>query len=163
MQKKNFDIYGLTFWRNVLQLFWTERAIKERLLIKVISTICCLIDGSCVWIIKVDYPRPWSFWHSWSQINYNCPPGPTQYKYASLEVASNWAPMGHILPDIHYKQNGLSRHEICQKIYTTGFFGRKMYTLKVRKLRLFLLKKKQRKCINISNLSNFLVGIPLSD
>ena len=70
-------------------------AIKERLLIKVISTICCLIDGSCVWIIKVDYPRPWSFWHSWSQINYNCPPGHPQYKYASLEVASNWARMGH--------------------------------------------------------------------
>ena len=75
--------------------FGGKGAIKERLLIKVISTICCLIDGSCVWIIKVDYPRPWSFWHSWSQINYNCPPGHPQYKYASLEVASNWARMGH--------------------------------------------------------------------
>ena len=33
-----------------------------------------------------------------------------------------------------------SRLEICQKIYTTGFRGKKFYTLKVRKLRLFLRK-----------------------
>ena len=32
------------------------------------------------------------------------------------------------------------RLEICQKIYTTRFSGQKFYTLKVRKLRLFLLK-----------------------
>ena len=47
------------------------------------------------------------------------------------------------------------RLEICQKIYTTKFLGQKLYTLKVSKLRLFLLKKKQRKCINISYLSSF--------
>ena len=34
------------------------------------------------------------------------------------------------------------RLEICQKIYTTRFFGQKFYTLKVRKSRLFLLKEK---------------------
>ena len=42
------------------------------------------------------------------------------------------------------------RLEICQKIYTTGFSGQKFYPLKVRKLRLFLLKEKQRICIYIS-------------
>ena len=31
-----------------------------------------------------------------------------------------------------------SRLEICQKIYTTRFSGKKFYTIKVRKLRLFL-------------------------
>ena len=41
------------------------------------------------------------------------------------------------------------RLEICQKIYTTEFLGQKFYTLKVRKLQLVLLKKKQQKCINI--------------
>ena len=49
------------------------------------------------------------------------------------------------------------RLEICQKIYMTGFSGQKFYTLKVRKLRLFLLKEKQHKCINISYLSRLFV------
>ena len=53
-------------------------------------------------------------------------------------------------------QKAKGRHEICQKIYTTRVSGQKFYTLKVRKLRLFLLKKKQRKCINISYLSRLL-------
>ena len=44
------------------------------------------------------------------------------------------------------------RHEICQTFYTTGFSGRKFYTLKVHALRLFLLTIKQCKCINIRNL-----------
>ena len=35
----------------------------------------------------------------------------------------------------------ISRLEICQKIYTTGFLRQKFYALKVRKLRLFLLKR----------------------
>ena len=48
------------------------------------------------------------------------------------------------------------RHEICQKINTTGFFGRKLYTLKVHVLRLFLLTIKHCKCINIRNLGPFL-------
>ena len=47
------------------------------------------------------------------------------------------------------------RLEICQKIYTTGFFGQQFYTLKVRKLWRFSLKKKQRKCINIGYFSIF--------
>ena len=38
-------------------------------------------------------------------------------------------------------------------------FGLKFYTLKLRKLRPFLLKKKQRKCINISYLSKLFVRI----
>ena len=46
------------------------------------------------------------------------------------------------------------RLEICQKIYTTGFSGQIFYTVKVRQLRLFLLKKKQRKC---SDLGAFLL------
>ena len=41
------------------------------------------------------------------------------------------------------------RLEICQKIYTTRFLGQNFYTLKVCTLRLFLLKKKKRKCINL--------------
>ena len=60
------------------------------------------------------------------------------------------------------KRQHMFRHEICQKFYTTGFLGQKLYTLKVRKLRLFLLTKKQRKFIIISNLSNFLVRVQLS-
>ena len=51
----------------------------------------------------------------------------------------------------------MSRLEICQNNYTTGFFGQKLYTLKVSKLQQFLLKKKQRKCINISYLVDFLL------
>ena len=42
----------------------------------------------------------------------------------------------------------MGRLDICQKNYTTGFLDQKFYTLKVRTLQLFLLKKKQRKCIN---------------
>ena len=49
--------------------------------------------------------------------------------------------------------------DICQKIYTTRFLCKKFYTLKVRKIWLFLLKKKQRKCINISYFSSFFVRI----
>ena len=49
-----------------------------------------------------------------------------------------------------------TRLEICQKNYTTGFSSQKFYTLKVRKLQLFLLKRKQRKCINISCFSSSL-------
>ena len=37
------------------------------------------------------------------------------------------------------------RLDVCQKVYTTGFLGKKFYSLKVRELRLFLLKKKQHK------------------
>ena len=46
--------------------------------------------------------------------------------------------------------------EICQKIYTTGFSDQKFYTLKVQ---LFLLKKKQCKCINFSYFNSFFVTI----
>ena len=49
-------------------------------------------------------------------------------------------------PDLFYPK---SRLETCQKIYTTGFWDKKIYTLKVQNFRLFLLKKKQRKCINL--------------
>ena len=55
---------------------------------------------------------------------------------------------------IMFVSSYLNTLEICQKLYMTEF-----YTLKVRKLRLFLLKKKQRKCINISYFSNFFVKI----
>ena len=44
----------------------------------------------------------------------------------------------------------LVRLEICQKIYTTGFSRQKFYTLKVRKLRLFLQQKKPCKGIDFS-------------
>ena len=49
------------------------------------------------------------------------------------------------------------RLEICQKIYMIEFMGQKFYTLKVRKLRIFLLKKKQQKCIYITYFSRFLL------
>ena len=59
-------------------------------------------------------------------------------------------------PEIRYlpqsygtKMHILHRLEICQKIYMTRFSVQKFYTLRVRNLRLFLLKKKQRKCINL--------------
>ena len=52
-----------------------------------------------------------------------------------------------------------SRLEICQKKYMTGFYGQKIYTLRVRKLRRFWPKKKQRKWINISYFSSFFVKI----
>ena len=42
-----------------------------------------------------------------------------------------------------------------KKNYTNRFSGKKIYTLKVRKFWLFLLKKKQRECINISYFSSF--------
>ena len=48
------------------------------------------------------------------------------------------------------------RHEIYQKIYSTGFSGRKFYTLKVHALGLFLFTIQQYKCINIRNLGPFL-------
>ena len=40
-----------------------------------------------------------------------------------------------------YKTQCQSRLDICQKIYTTQFLGKKIYTLKVQKFRLLLLKK----------------------
>ena len=55
------------------------------------------------------------------------------------------------------REDTWGRLEICQKIYTTRFFGQKLYTLKVSKLQQFLLKKKQRKCINIIILVAFLL------
>ena len=51
------------------------------------------------------------------------------------------------------------RLEICQTYYTTRFSGQKFYTLTVRKLRLFLLKEKQRISIYISYFSTFFVRI----
>ena len=45
--------------------------------------------------------------------------------------------------------------KFVKKNYTSRFLGQKFHTLKVRKLRLFLLKKKQRKCVNISYFSSF--------
>ena len=56
------------------------------------------------------------------------------------------------------KQDSI-RLEICQIIYTAGFLSQKFYTLKVRKLQLSELKKKQHKCINISYLSRLFVKI----
>ena len=46
-----------------------------------------------------------------------------------------------------------------KKITRPDFQAKKFYTLKVRKLRLFLLKEKQRKCIYISYFSSFFVKI----
>ena len=63
------------------------------------------------------------------------------------------------LEHFSWAQKYLCRLEICQKNYTTGFLGQKLYTLKVRKFRLFLPKKKQRKCINFSYLSRLFVKI----
>ena len=53
----------------------------------------------------------------------------------------------------------LVRLDICQKLYTTQFLGKQFYTLKVQNFGLFLLKKKQHKCINIKYFSSFFVRI----
>ena len=63
-------------------------------------------------------------------------------KFCLLGAVHTWRP--YILLESIYTP----RLEICQKIYMTKFSDQKFYTLKVRTLRLFLLKKKQRKCIN---------------
>ena len=62
------------------------------------------------------------------------------YKFTIIQIFS---------PQWTEKMTRMIRLEICQKIHMTGFLVQKFYTLKVRNLRLFLLKKKQRKCINL--------------
>ena len=70
------------------------------------------------------------------------------------QILSSGLNMNTILLNDNFQPNRITnRLEICQKIYTTGFRGQEFYKLKVRKLRLFLLKKKQRKCINITYFS----------
>ena len=61
-------------------------------------------------------------------------------------------PRDDIYPDLRF----------VKKNYMTGFWGQKLYKLKVRKLRLFLLKEKQQKSMNISYFSSFVVKIYLS-
>ena len=76
------------------------------------------------------------------------------------QILSSGLNMNTILLNDNFQPNRITnRLEICQKIYTTKFLGQKFYTLKVRKLRLFLLKKKQQKCINISHFNSFFVKI----
>ena len=48
-----------------------------------------------------------------------------------------------------------------KKIAPLDLWAKNFHTLKVRKLRLFLLKKKQRKCINIIYFTSFFVQILL--
>ena len=79
---------------------------------------------------------------------------PTEFWFFCVKVISD-----HELPTLCWKLKAVCRLEICQKIYTTGFFSQKFYTLKVHKLQRFLRKKKQRKCINISHFSRFFVRI----
>ena len=59
------------------------------------------------------------------------------------------------------KKHDPFRLEICQNIYTTELLAKKFYTLKVRKLRLFLLQKK-RKCFNITYFSRLFARVSLS-
>ena len=62
----------------------------------------------------------------------------------ALTTTTRWFPSR---PALYYFQNTMyhvilqGRLEICQKIYTTGFLDQRFYTLTVRNLRLFLLKK----------------------
>ena len=53
------------------------------------------------------------------------------------------------------------RLEICQKFTRPDFFGKQFYTIKMRKLRLFLLKIKQRKFQYKSFWSFFCVEIEM--
>ena len=75
-----------------------------------------------------------------------------QKKYSARNNWKSFAQMRNGPPDNYCTPPWFAgaRLEICQKIYTTGFLHTKM-----RKLRRFLLKKKQRKCINISYFSRF--------
>ena len=50
----------------------------------------------------------------------------------------------------------MCRHEICQRIYKTIISGQKFYTVEVHKLWQIWLTMKQRKCIDISNISDFM-------
>ena len=77
---------------------------------------------------------------SFSELQYHCP---CDWWYSYCEG--------------NFKVFGCVRLEICQKIYTTGLSA-KNFT-QVRKLRWFLLKKKQFKCIIISYFSRIFVRI----
>ena len=74
-----------------------------------------------------------------------------QKKYSARNNWKSFAQMRNGPPDNYCTHPWFAgaRLEICQKIYTTGFSDQKCYTLKVCNLGLFLLKKKQRKCINL--------------
>ena len=68
------------------------------------------------------------------------------------------SPKKYLSSKLHNKVQ-VYRLDICQNIYTTGVWGKKFYTLKVRKFRLFLQKRKRRKCISISYFCSFFVRI----
>ena len=69
--------------------------------------------------------------------------------------------MINLTQDSHTKSETDLR--FVKKNYMTGFWGQKLYKLKVRKLRLFLLKEKQQKSIYIIYFSSlFVVKIYLS-
>ena len=80
------------------------------------------------------------------------PPQGVVWHYLGLSpaVSAPWKLFSlHHLLIVFYPYRHRNRLEICPKNYMTGFLDQKFYTLKVRNLRLFLLKKKQRKCINL--------------
>ena len=93
----------------------------------------------------------WSSWPSPSSPISTTPPSSSQswshdhHHNHGVDIDDN---------DVDAEQEGLwqrwSRQRICQKICTTGFSGQKFYTLKMRKLWLYLLKNKLCKCIDFS-------------
>ena len=89
-----------------------------------------------------------SFLLSYSFLEIFDPIGLVRYKFPEsdsclTEVIFCWVSCNWVL------DMNRTRHEICQTFYTTGFSGRKFYTLKVHALRLFLLTIKQCKCIDL--------------
>ena len=60
---------------------------------------------------------------------------------------------------MRHDDDGNGRLEICQMFYTTRFSGQKIYTVKTRILRLFLLTIKQRRCHYQLVLSFFLLKL----
>ena len=74
-----------------------------------------------------------------------------------MTTRCTWAPSSCTRP-CHTQGDDVNDNtdlRFVKKIYTTGFLGQKFYTLKVFKLGLFLLKKKQCKCIWVDFLLKF--------
>ena len=105
-----------------------------------------------------------SHFYAWLAMTLYSPPPDPQFYRLHMPARHNKGGIRHFVQSLREGLNEkkrflsgiarmrgpLSRLEICQKFYTTEFSGQKFYTLKVRTLRLFFLKKKQRKCINLA-------------
>ena len=84
-----------------------------------------------------------SSWEKENDLSSNQPPPlPPPWRPRSLFANFCWLINGVTWDKIHkILKHQIGRLDICQKIYTARFSGQKFYTLKVRKLRHFLLKR----------------------